>query len=70
MDPDVRVAEIMRIDIPQVYEYTKVSEVLSLIKNYSVIPVTDYQQKLLGAVTRSNVIDSYQKYITREQVIS
>ena len=70
IDPDVRVAEIMRIDIPQVYEHTKVSEVLTLIKNYNVIPVTDYQQKLLGVVTRSNVIDSYQKYLTREQVIS
>lgn len=68
-NPKLTVGELMTTDIPNVSASAPVFEVLSLIKNYSIVPVTDDQHRFLGVVTRSDVIDSYQKHLAQERVI-
>lgn len=63
------VGELISGTIPQVFVQTPVLKVLSLIKDYNIIPVTDDQQRLLGVITRSDVIDSCHQQLMQRQVI-
>jgi len=62
------VSEIMETNTPHIFEHTSISEVLFFIKHHSILPVINDERKLQGIVTRSDIIDSLNKTLYKEEI--
>ncbi len=66
----LKVAEVMRPPIPSVQDHATIAQLLTLLNEYSIVPVVDASQRLLGTITRQSCIKAFgQSYDRKETAV-
>jgi len=66
-DSKMKVGDIVKNGTPALFENTPISDVFELMQSQRILPVVDDQNRLIGTVTRSGVIEAIGRHFHREE---
>jgi osmoprotectant transport system ATP-binding protein len=66
-DSKIKIGDIVKNGTRALFENTPLSDVFELMQSQRILPVVDDQNRLIGTVTRSGVIEAIGRHFHREE---